>query len=50
MAGVDDTNDGEVVAVESGGEVKVGHSAVVTQRRRGGGASRRCKRCPLRSD
>ena len=41
MAGVDDANDGEVVAVESGGEVEVGRSVMVTQRRRGGGASHR---------
>jgi len=50
MAGVDDANDGEVVAVESGGEVEVGGSAVAMQRRRGGGASCRGQRCPLRSD
>jgi hypothetical protein len=41
MAGVDDTSVGEVVAVESGGEIQVGRSAVAAQRRRGGRASRR---------
>jgi hypothetical protein len=41
MAGVDDTSVGEVVAVDSGGEIQVGCSAVAAQRRRGGGASRR---------
>jgi hypothetical protein len=46
MAGVDDASVGEVVAVESGGGIEVGRSAVAAWWR----SFPSLQRCPLRSD